>query len=66
MIAYRRAELLLRERMEYDDGTFVEMVIWKLPMPVRGSGHDYLAGRSCTHSRTWSRWFGISWAMSKG
>ncbi|MGE0581846.1 MAG: DUF6516 family protein [Steroidobacteraceae bacterium] len=41
MIAYSRAEILLRERMEYDDGTFVEMVIWKLPAPVRGSGHDY-------------------------
>lgn len=41
MIAYSKAELLLRERLEYDDGTLVEMAIWKLPVPVRGSGHEY-------------------------
>lgn len=41
MIAYSRAELLLRERLEYDDGTFVEMVIWRVPAPVQGSSHEY-------------------------
>ncbi|MBV6415785.1 MAG: hypothetical protein CMLOHMNK_00306 [Steroidobacteraceae bacterium] len=41
MIAYSRSRLLLRERMEYDDGSFVEMVIWRVPVPVPGSIHEY-------------------------
>lgn len=41
MIAYSRSRLLLRARMEYDDGSFVEMVIWRVPVPVPGSIHEY-------------------------
>ena len=41
MIAYSRADLLQRERLDYDDGTFVEMVIWNVPVPVPGSSHGY-------------------------
>lgn len=36
-----KAELLQRDRFEFDDGTFVEMVIWRVPGPVAGSNHGY-------------------------
>jgi hypothetical protein len=35
-----KAELLLRERIDYDDGGIVEMVLWRVPSPVRPSSHD--------------------------
>lgn len=35
------AELLQRDRFDFDDGTFVEMVIWRVPTPVHGSRHHY-------------------------
>ena len=41
MIANMRADLLQRGRFDFDDGTFVEMVIWRVPRPVEGSGHGY-------------------------
>jgi hypothetical protein len=34
-----KAELLLHERVEYDDGAIVEMVLWRVPNPVRPSTH---------------------------
>ena len=34
-----KAELLLRQRIEYDDGSLVEMVLWRVPSPVLPSGH---------------------------
>lgn len=34
-----RAELLLRQRIDYDDGAIVEMVLWRVPRPVRPSTH---------------------------
>ena len=36
-----KAGLLQRDRFGFDDGTFVEMVIWRVPRPVRGSSHGY-------------------------
>ncbi len=35
------AELLLRERHLLGPDAFVELKIWRVPKPVRGSGHDY-------------------------
>jgi hypothetical protein len=34
-----KAELLLAERIDYDDGAIVEMVIWRVPKPVPPSTH---------------------------
>jgi hypothetical protein len=34
-----KAELLLHQRIDYDDGAIVEMVIWRVPSPVPPSGH---------------------------
>ncbi|HEX9877119.1 MAG TPA: DUF6516 family protein [Gammaproteobacteria bacterium] len=36
-----KAALLQRDRFDFDDGTIVEMVIWKVPKPVEGSPHAY-------------------------
>jgi len=41
MIANVQAELLQRDRFDFDDGTFVEMVIWRVAEPVPGSSHRY-------------------------
>jgi hypothetical protein len=35
------AELLLRERYRIRADAFVELRIWRVPGPVRGSTHDY-------------------------
>lgn len=35
-----RATLLFHERIDYDDGAVVELVLWRVPSPVRGSTHD--------------------------
>lgn len=35
------ARLLQRDRYDFDDGTTVEMVIWRVPAPVAGSAHVY-------------------------
>jgi hypothetical protein len=35
-----RAELLLHQRIDYDDGAIVEMVLWRVPSPVSPSVHD--------------------------
>lgn len=34
------AELLFSQRIDYDDGAIVEMVIWRVPSPVSPSRHD--------------------------
>ena len=34
-----KAELLFEQRIDYDDGTSVEMVIWRVPRSVPPSGH---------------------------
>lgn len=36
-----RAELLIDERHVLDDSTFVEIVVWRVPRPVRGSHHRF-------------------------
>lgn len=36
-----KAELLQRERFDFDDGAILEMVIWRVPKPVHGSNHTY-------------------------
>jgi hypothetical protein len=35
------AELLLRERHQIRANAFVELRIWRVPVPVRNSTHDY-------------------------
>lgn len=64
MIAYSTAELLLRERLDYDDGTFVEMVIWRVPVPVQGSSHEYKY--RLFYGRTGERLVGYDNERSKG
>ena len=39
-----KAELLQRDRFDFDDGTILEMVIWRVPKSVRGSQHLYKYG----------------------
>jgi hypothetical protein len=34
-----KAELLLRERIDYEDGGIVEMLVWRVPSPVPPSEH---------------------------
>lgn len=35
------AKLVEDDRLYLDDGSFVEITIWKVPQPVRGSIHSY-------------------------
>jgi hypothetical protein len=30
----KKAELLFQQRIDYDDGAIVEMVLWRVPSPV--------------------------------
>ena len=34
------AELLFHQRINYDDGMIVEMVLWRVPSPVPPSSHS--------------------------
>lgn len=36
-----KAVLLHRDRLDLDDGSIVEMVLWQVPEPVPGSRHRY-------------------------
>ena len=36
-----KAELLQRDRFDFDDGTIVEIVIWRVPKAVQGSQHHF-------------------------
>ncbi|MGQ0653507.1 MAG: toxin-antitoxin system TumE family protein [Betaproteobacteria bacterium] len=36
-----RAELLLDERHVLSESAFVELVVWRVSAPVRGSQHEY-------------------------
>jgi Family of unknown function (DUF6516) len=36
-----KAVSVLRNRVQLDDDSFVELVIWKLPKPLAGSTHDF-------------------------
>lgn len=48
-----KAVLLVRRRVSLSEREFLELVIWKVPEPVRGSDHDfkyrlaYVAGGEC-------------------
>jgi hypothetical protein len=35
------ATLVIRERVVYPDGAVVEMVVWRVPSPVKPSRHDF-------------------------
>jgi len=34
-----KAELLFSQRIDYDEGAIVEMVLWRVPLPVSPSTH---------------------------
>jgi hypothetical protein len=36
-----KATLLLRERLAISETAFVEMTVWRVPAPVKGSVHDF-------------------------
>ena len=36
---HMKAQLLLHQRIDYDDGGIVEMVLWRVPSPVPPSVH---------------------------
>ena len=36
-----KAELLFRERIDFDDGAILESVVWKVPNPLAGSRHNF-------------------------
>lgn len=36
-----KAELLVRRRVSLSDDAYAELVVWKVPAPVKGSGHPY-------------------------
>jgi len=52
-VSNRLANLLLRERLVLSQRAFVEIVIWRLPAPSRGSAHGlkyrlaYVANGQC-------------------
>jgi hypothetical protein len=35
-----KAHLLFQQRIDYDDGAIVEMVIWRVPVPVAPATHN--------------------------
>jgi len=32
---------MLKQRIAINESDFAELVVWQVPTPVRGSGHDY-------------------------
>lgn len=36
-----KAALLLKQRLPFDEESFAELIIWRLPQPVAGSLHPY-------------------------
>ena len=36
-----KAELLIKERLSQTENSFVELVLWRLPVPVASSGHAF-------------------------
>jgi hypothetical protein len=59
-----KAELLLRERIDYDDGGIVDMVLWQVPSPVPPSKH--LLKYSLFHGRRGIREVGYDNERGKG
>jgi hypothetical protein len=46
-----KAELLTDERHVLDDKTFVEIVVWRVPRPIRGSNHRFKYRLALIHER---------------
>jgi hypothetical protein len=40
IISQMKATLLFHQRIDYGDGAIVEMILWRVPAPVRASKHD--------------------------
>lgn len=36
-----RATLIFRQRVDFDDGAILEIVVWRLPKPVTGCVHPF-------------------------
>ena len=36
-----KATLIVREKIVFDDDSFVELIVWKLPRRLIGSAHDF-------------------------
>ena len=36
-----KAELIHKRKLEFPDGAILEMVIWRVPRPVKGSAHAF-------------------------
>ena len=51
-----KADLLFHQRIDYDDGAIVEMVIWRVPIPVHPT----------THSLKYSLFYGYSGVREVG
>jgi hypothetical protein len=51
-----KAELLFHQRIDYDDGAIVEMILWRVPLPVPPS----------THSLKYSLFYGSSGVREVG
>jgi len=45
-----KAELLFAQRIDYDDGAIVEIVLWRVPSPVPPSKHGL------KYSLLWQVW----------
>ena len=64
MIANVKADLLQRERFDFDDGAILEMVIWRVSEPVAGCRHPYKY--RLFYGRTGKRWVGYDNERPKG
>jgi len=64
MIANVKAELLQRERFDFEDGAILEMVIWRVPEPVDGCQHPYKY--RLFYGRAGKRWVGYDNERPKG
>jgi hypothetical protein len=63
-LANVKADLLHRERFDFEDGTMVEMVIWRVPEPVAGCQHPYKY--RLFYGRAGKRWVGYDNERPKG
>ncbi len=59
-----KAELLFHQRIEYNDGAIVEMVLWRVPSPVSPSTHGLKY--SLFYGRTGVREIGYDNERGKG
>jgi hypothetical protein len=64
IIANVKADLLQRERFDFEDGAILEMVIWQVPEPVEGCQHPYKY--RLFYGRAGRRWVGYDNERPKG